>query len=111
MEKFTFNTGRGYGADGQIIDIYNIMEKTEYCTIFEEERPVTLILMHDKTRGIPEHMLFCCSFADITEDKIMDSYDQYRYANINAIAKKYDLDESAINEQMYQLIKGQQRQR
>jgi hypothetical protein len=29
MEKFTFNTGRGYSAEGQIIDIYNIMETTD----------------------------------------------------------------------------------
>ena len=107
MEKFTFNTGRGYGPDGQIIDIYNIMETTEYCTILEKDGPVTLILMHDKTRGIPEHMIFYCEFADITEDKIMDRYDQYRYADISAIAEKYGLDASTINEQMFELIKGE----
>jgi hypothetical protein len=106
MEKFTFNTGRGYSAEGQIIDIYNIMETTEYCTILEANEPVTLILMHDKSRGIPEHMLFYCAFADITEDDIMRSYDKYRYADISAIAEKYGLDASTINEQMFQLIKG-----
>ncbi len=105
MEKFTFNTGRGYGPEGQIIDIYNIMEKIEYCPLLGADGPVTLILMHDKTRGIPEHMIFCCSFADITEDKIMDSYDQCLYADIHAIAGKYGLDASTINEQMFQLIK------
>lgn len=106
MEKFTFNTGREYSAEGQIIDIYNIMETTEYCTILEKDGPVTLILMHDKSRGIPEHMLFCCSFADITEDKIMDRYDQYQYADISAIADKYGFDAYEIHAQMYQLIKG-----
>jgi hypothetical protein len=106
MEKFTFNTGRGYSAEGQIIDIYNIMETTEYCPILEKDGSVTLILMHDKSRGIPEHMLFYCAFADITEDDIMDRYDKYRYADIRAIADKYELDASAIHEQMYQLIKG-----
>jgi hypothetical protein len=106
MEKFTFNTGREYSAEGQIIDIYNIMETTAYCPILEKDEPVTLILMHDKSRGIPEHMMFFCSFADITEDKIMDRYDKCLYADIWAIADKYGLDAYEINEQMFQLIKG-----
>ena len=64
MEKFTFNTGREYSADGQIIDIYNIMETTAYCPILgKKDGPVTLILMHDKSRGIPRTYDFFCFFA------------------------------------------------
>lgn len=102
MEKFTFNSGREYSVDGQIIDIYKVF--AAYDTTFDT--PVTYVFMHDTTRTIEEYMVFYCDFDDITGSQIMTAYDKYQYADTAVMRDRYGVDLDATHSAIRNAQKG-----
>jgi len=76
MKTITFNTGRGYSAEGQIIVAE---EHGELLPIDEwldgAEQQEQYIIFEDKTRGIKGRIDFC----ELTEKSIMKNYDEKNY--------------------------------
>lgn len=80
--KITFNTGRYYSKEGQIIEAEEHGVKYDDIDFFDPEldfnQPNQWIIFHDKTRGIKGKIVFC----RLTELDIMSNYDRGLYTDV-----------------------------
>ena len=79
-----FNTGRGYSADGQVIN-YEIIScdlgAEDWCADYLDY----VVLFNDTTRGIDGYVEFCAhkddNSASSIQNRIMDKYDANDYVS------------------------------